>query len=90
MQITHKLRNVKEIYGKVLGKVTCKFQQMLNKNGKTVKNDAKDSKIYSKIYSSGKPKLISFQPTNLHANKLKVSWFQRNASRKPERDFITD
>ena len=64
VQITYKIRKVKDVYDKVLQKGTCKLQNVLHKSAKSIKNDMKNTKICSKISNSGKPAPRRNQPTN--------------------------
>lgn len=55
MQITYKVRKVKDLSDKVLKNVTCKLRKVLNKSVKSIKNYMKSTNICSKILPIRKP-----------------------------------
>ena len=42
MQITHKIRKVKDVYEKVLKEITCNLREVLNKSVKSIKKVLKE------------------------------------------------
>ena len=70
MQITYKIRKVKDVYEKVLKEITCNFQKVLNKSVKSIKKVFKVVESARKFPPAKNPHLAETSQPTCNANKL--------------------